>query len=267
MDRTTVIGATLGVFVVGLGLYMKGVNLSALFNPAALLIIFAGTAASVLIAFPASTIKTIPKLLRIIFKEVERKEKTEIIQQFIHWAHLSRKEGILVLEREIEKTDDPFLKSGLRLVVDGQTPDFIRDVLLEKIAAMEERHETGAEVFTQAGTYAPTLGVLGAVVGLIAALGNMEDMAVLGAAISAAFMATLFGIFSGYVLWHPFASKLRKKSAEEVLEKRLIIEGLLALTNGEAPRTIEEKLSSYLSTEELATLQQEEPENVYEKAS
>ena len=81
------------------------------------------------------------------------------------------------------------------------------------------------------------------------------------------FRSTLFGIFSGYVLWHPFASKLRKKSAEEVLEKRLIIEGLLALTNGEAPRTIEEKLSSYLSTEELATLQQEEPENVYEKAS
>lgn len=269
MDRTTAIGVTLGIFVVGLGLYMKGVHLSALLNPAALLIIFAGTAAAVLIAFPASTIKTIPKLLQIIFTNVERQKKATIIQQFVHWAHLSRKEGILVLEREIEKTDDPFLKSGLRLVIDGQPPDFIRDVLLEKVRAMEERHETGADIFTQAGTYAPTLGVLGAVVGLIAALGNMEDMAVLGAAISAAFMATLFGIFSGYVLWHPFASKLRKKSAEEVLEKRMMIEGLLALTNGESPRTIEEKLSSYLSTEELLALQreQEDSDNAYEKAS
>ncbi|HLS20083.1 MAG TPA: flagellar motor stator protein MotA [Bacillota bacterium] len=266
MDRTTVFGITLGVLVVGVGLYMKGVNLGALLNPAAILIIFAGTAAAVLIAFPASTIKTIPKLMTVIFKEVDRKNKAEIIQQFTHWAHLTRREGILILEQEIEKTEDPFLKSGLRLVVDGQPPDFIRDVMLEKVGAMEERHHTGAEIFTQAGTYAPTLGVLGAVVGLIAALGNMEDMAILGAAISAAFMATLFGIFSGYVLWHPFASKLRKKSSEEVQEKRMIIEGLLSLTSGESPRTLQEKLSSYLSTEELAHLQ-EEPESAYEEAS
>lgn len=266
MDRTTVIGITLGVLVVGVALYMKGVHLGALLNPAALLIIFVGTAASVLIAFPASTIKTIPKLMKVIFQETNRQSKVGIIEQFTVWSRLTRQEGILVLENEIEKTSDPFLKSGLRLVIDGQSPDFIRDVLLEKIGAMEERHDTGVAIFTQAGTYAPTLGVLGAVVGLIAALGNIEDMAVLGAAISAAFMATLFGIFTGYVLWHPFASKLRKKSTEEVQEKRMIIEGLLSLTNGESPQVLQDKLSSYLSTEELANLE-EEPEYVQEEAS
>src|SRR5690625_2874295 len=235
---------------------MKGVDLKALLNPAALIIIFAGTAAAILIAFPASTVKSIPRLVNIIFTKSKEKSKAEILQQFIRWARLTRQEGILILEQEIDETDDPFLKFGLRLVVDGQNPDYVRDVLLEKIKAMEDRHETGAEVFTQAGTYAPTLGVLGAVIGLIAALGNIEDMSILGTAISAAFMATLFGIFSGYVLWHPFANKLRKKSSEEILSKRMMIEGLVALTVGEPPKMLEEKLSSYLSPEELNSIKE-----------
>src|SRR5699024_1910028 len=112
----------------------------------------------------------------------------------------------------------------------------------------------GARVFSQAGTYAPTLGVLGAVVGLVAALGNMEDMDILGAAISAAFMATLLGIFTGYVLWHPFANKLREKSEREVLVKEVMIEGILAITNGEPPTLIKDKLQSYLSTKEIEKL-------------
>lgn len=103
---------------------------------------------------------------------------------------------------------------------------------------MEERHTSGAAIFTQAGTYAPTLGVLGAVVGLIAALADMNDIEKLGHAISAAFMATLLGIFTGYVLWHPFANKLKRKSALEVKQKRMMIEGILSVLEGEAPRVI-----------------------------
>src|SRR5690625_268877 len=126
--------------------------------------------------------------------------------------------------------------------VDGRNTEFIRDVLMEKIVAMEKRHEEGAQVFTQAGTYAPTLGVLGAVVGLIAALGNMDNMEVLGAAISAAFIATLFGIFTGYILWHPFANKLKEKSKQEVRVKRIMVEGVLSITTGESPNVIRDKL-------------------------
>lgn len=254
VDRSTVIGIIAGVLAVGVGMVMKGVGVEALFNPAALLIIFIGTAASVLIAFPMSTIKKIPDLFKILFQENQSYETKELIEMFTEWADLTRKEGILSLEQKVSEIEDPFLLSGVQFVIDGQTPEFIRDVMLEKIDAMESRHEEGAAVFSQAGTYAPTLGVLGAVIGLIAALGNMEDMEVLGAAIAAAFVATLLGIFSGYVLWHPFANKLKEKSKKEIQMKEIMIEGILSVTIGESSMVVRDKLGSYLSTKEFEVL-------------
>ena len=151
------------------------------------------------------------------------------------------------------------MKNGLGLAIDGQNADYIRDVLSEEVYAMEDRHAAGAQIFSQAGTYAPTLGVLGAVVGLIAALKDMNDINALGIAISAAFVATLLGIFTGYVLWHPFANKLKRKSSEEVRQKMMMVEGILSVLEGEAPRVIEQKLSSYLSMEERRKLAEEKP--------
>src|SRR5690606_18387284 len=127
----------------------------------------------------------------VIFKEKKQMNPTDLIQLISEWAQLARKEGLLALEAKTTEIDDTFLKNGLSLAVDGQSADYIRDVLNEEIDAMEERHSAGALIFTQAGTYAPTLGVLGAVVGLIAALGDMSDTDALGHAISAAFVATL----------------------------------------------------------------------------
>ncbi|WP_181347159.1 flagellar motor stator protein MotA [Thalassobacillus sp. CUG 92003] len=251
MDKTSVIGILLGIIAIGVGMVLKGVSAAAIINPAALLIIFLGTAASVCIAFPVSTIKKIPTLFKIIFKEEEQPDIKELIETFTEWADTTRREGLLELERKIHEVDDPFLRSGVQLVVDGQTPEFIRDVMLEKVDAMEQRHQKGASVFTQAGTYAPTLGVLGAVIGLIAALGNLQDMEKLGSAISAAFIATLLGIFSGYVLWHPFANKLKEKSKNEIQIKHIMIEGILSITNADSPMIMRDKLSSYLSPSEL----------------
>src|SRR5690606_23083583 len=114
-------------------------------------------------------------------------DKVQLIKMFSDWAQLARKEGLLALEAKTEEIEDEFLKNGLSLAVDGQSADYIRDVLTEEIEAMEERHLAGAQIFSQAGTYAPTLGVLGAVVGLIAALQDMSDIDALGLAISAAF--------------------------------------------------------------------------------
>lgn len=254
VDKTTVIGIILGFIAVGVGMVLKGVGIIALFNPAALLIIFVGTIAAVLIAFPLSVIKNIPDLFKVIFTEKQGNDIPVLIEMFSEWADLTRREGILSLEQKVSEIDDPFLLSGVQFVIDGQSPEFIRDVMIEKVEAMEVRHEEGAAVFAQAGTYAPTLGVLGAVVGLISALGNMEDMAVLGEAISAAFIATLFGIFTGYVLWHPFANKLKEKSKKEVLIKEVMIEGVLSVTVGESSIVIRDKLGSYLSSKQLATL-------------
>ncbi|SLL31886.1 Chemotaxis protein MotA [Mycobacteroides abscessus subsp. abscessus] len=250
MDKTSLIGIILAFIAVGVGMVFKGVSPAVLLNPAAILIILVGTVAAVVIAFPTSEIKRVPKLFGILFKEQRTQDTKELIRLFSEWAQLARKEGLLALEAKTDEIEDPFLKNGLSLSVDGQSAEYIRDVLTEEIEAMEERHRAGALIFTQAGTYAPTLGVLGAVIGLIAALGNMSDAEALGHAISAAFVATMMGIFTGYVLWHPFANKLKRKSHMEASQKYLMIEGVLSILEGEAPRVIEQKLASYLPVSE-----------------
>ena len=250
MDKTSIIGILLAIISVGSGMVMKGVDISVLINPAAILIILAGTAAAVFVAFPTYELIKLPKLIKIIFIEEKGITADELIYTFSQWAQIARKEGLLALEKISETVEDAFLRNGLNMAVEGQSAEYIRNILSDEIDAMEERHSVGSQIFTQAGTYAPTLGVLGAVVGLIAALGNMSDTVVLGNAISAAFVATLMGIFTGYLLWHPFANKLRRKSREEVRRKEMMIEGILSILEGEAPRTIEQKLSSYLPSAE-----------------
>ncbi|MEG9298320.1 flagellar motor stator protein MotA [Mangrovibacillus sp. Mu-81] len=261
MDKTSVIGVIMGLIAVGAGMFFKGVSPVALFNPAAILIILLGTAAAVTIAFPTHEIKKVPKLFGMLFKEQSVQDPKEIIQYFSEIADVARKEGLLALESKSQEVEDQFLKDGLSLAVDGQSADYIRDVLHEEIDAMEDRHSAGASIFSQAGTYAPTLGVLGAVIGLIAALGNMENTEEMGHAIAAAFIATLLGIFTGYVLWHPFANKLKRKSKREVQLKMMMVEGILSIIEGESPRVIEQKLASYLpASDRLLLLKGEENE-------
>ncbi|MBM7606442.1 chemotaxis protein MotA [Metabacillus crassostreae] len=250
MDKTSGIGMILAIIAVGVGMFMKGVSPVVLINPAALLIIILGTIAAVTIAFPTDEIKKVPKLFGIIFKEQKTASIQELIPLFSDWAQVARKEGLLALEAKLAEVDDPFLKNGLLMAVDGQNAEFIRDVMSEEIEAMEERHQGSATIFTQAGTYAPTLGVLGAVVGLVAALSDMSDTTALGVAISAAFVATMLGIFTGYVMWHPFANKLKRKSKHEAKVKQVMIEGVLSVLEGQAPKAIEQKLATYLPVSE-----------------
>jgi chemotaxis protein MotA len=256
MDSSSIFGIILALIALFVGMFLKGVTPDALINPAAFLIIIVGTAAAVIISFPMKDIKKVPKLFGLVFKEQKLASDIEIIKLFSKWADLARREGLLSLESQLDEIEDPFLKNGMSLAIDGQNADYIRDVLTEEVDAMEERHSTGAQIFSLAGTYAPTLGVLGAVVGLIAALKDLSDIDKLAYAISAAFIATLLGIFTGYVLWHPFANKLKRKSKEEARQKLMIIEGILSVLEGEAPRVIEQKLSSYLSMEERKSLQE-----------
>jgi chemotaxis protein MotA len=250
MDISSIVGLVLGFAALLLGLVFKHAGIAVLLNPAAIMIIIVGTIAAVTIAFPMKELKRVPKLFKILFTETKLASDIELIQMFSQWADLARREGLLALESKASEVEDPFLKNGLTLAIDGQNADYIRDVLSEEVEALEDRHASGAAIFTQAGTYAPTLGVLGAVIGLIAALKDMSDIEKLGGAISAAFVATLLGIFTGYVLWHPFANKLKRKSAVEVKQKRMMIEGILSVLEGEAPRVIEQKLSSYLTMSE-----------------
>jgi chemotaxis protein MotA len=258
MDKSTVIGLTLGFLALGVGMIMKGAQLTSLLNSAAILIIIGGTIASVMIAFPMSDLKKVPKLFKILFSEQKLIQKKELIQLFIVWVTITRREGLLALESKLDEIEDPFLRNGMRMIIDGNDQEFIHDVLMEDISATEERHKTGALLFSQAGTYSPTLGVLGAVVGLIAALSNLSQVEALGKLISAAFVATLLGIFTGYVLWHPMANKLKQLSKKEMEIRLMMVEGLLSIQSGISAIAIEQKLAVFLPPSERYAAENEE---------
>ncbi|MFX3624002.1 MAG: flagellar motor stator protein MotA [Ectobacillus sp.] len=256
MDFASIIGIILAIVAVVAGMFLKGANVAALMNPAAFMIIFLGTIAAVVIAFPGSHLKKVPKLLKILFT-TDKKQLSyqDLLDLFVRWAGESRKHGILSLEEQLKDVEDDFIKRGMKFVIDGISPEDLQDIMEAEIEAIEERHAKGAGIFTQAGTYAPTLGVLGAVIGLVAALGNLSDINKLGHAISGAFIATIFGIFSGYVLWHPFANKLKQKSAEEIEKKRLILQCLLMLQAGTYPFLVKNRILGALSETERKKLE------------
>ncbi|SHK62308.1 flagellar motor stator protein MotA [Desulforamulus aeronauticus] len=262
MEKSTLIGLVLGFSAVGVGMVLKGASLVALWNPAALMIIFVGTTAAVFNAFPMEELKRIPKLFKIIFQGPKITPKKEIVHTFVALATTARREGLLSLESQLESIEDPFIRNGMQLVIDGGDSEYVRSLLEEEIYATEERHRSGALIFSQAGTYAPTLGVLGAVIGLIAALGNLSDIEKLGHSIAAAFVATLLGIFSGYVLWHPIANKLKRISSREIEIKQMIMEGVLAIQAGNSPLAIEQMLLVYLPVSERRS--EREEKNVQE---
>ncbi|WP_226000705.1 flagellar motor stator protein MotA [Paenibacillus sp. BJ-4] len=259
MQISTIIGLVLGIVSLVVGMILKGAPVVNLVNnPAAYMIIFVGTAASIFMAFPMAEIKRVPKLFKVIFTEQKLLDRKELIGTFTEWASITRREGLLALESKVEEIDDPFMRGGMRMIIDGNDQEFVRDVLMEDINATEERHRSGALIFSQAGMYAPTLGVLGAVVGLIAALADLSDMEKLSHAIAAAFIATLLGIFTGYVLWHPMSNKLKRLSKKEVDLKLMMVEGLLSIQSGISTIAISQKLAIFLTPTERANMTQKD---------
>lgn len=259
MQISTIIGLVLGLVSLVVGMKLKGAPVVNLVNnPAAYMIIFVGTSASIFMAFPMEELKRVPKLFKIIFTQQKLLDRKELISTFTDWASITRREGLLALESKVEEIDDPFMRTGMRMIIDGNDQEFVRDVLMEDINATEDRHRAGALVFSQAGMYAPTLGVLGAVVGLIAALADLSNMEKLSHAIAAAFIATLLGIFTGYVLWHPMSNKLKRLSKKEVELKLMMVEGLLSIQSGISTIAISQKLAIFLTPTERASMAQKD---------
>ena len=254
MEKSTWIGFIGGIAAVGVGMALKGADPHALINPAAFLIIFAGTAAAIFNAFPMKDIKKFPKLLKIIFTGKKFTPKQQVLELFVSVAKSAKQEGVMAIEKRANEVEDPFIRSAMTMVADGFNADFIYNVIDAEIKQMEERHRSGAQIFAQCGMYAPTLGVLGAVIGLIAALGYLSDIDQLGHSIAAAFVATLLGIFTGYVCWHPFANKLKQINAEEVELKRMVLEGALALQEGASSIAIESRLQAFIPLSERKSL-------------
>lgn len=247
MEKASVIGLILGIVALLVGMFSKGISPLVLLNPAAILIIVLGTVAAVCIAFPSNELTKIPKLFKIIFTGPTGSNSVEeIIPLFVQWSELARKEGMLALEEQLDDIEDEFLRNGLMLALDGSSSEEIRDTLFEEIGAMEDRHTSGASIFTQAGAYSPTLGILGAVLGLMAALGNMDSMDDIAYGIKSAFVATVYGIFLGYVFWHPFANKLKRLSRQEALTRVIIIEGIVGIQEGNASKKVKQTLLTYV---------------------
>lgn len=261
MDLFLIIGVIVGALSVVVGMIVKGADVHVLLNPAAAIIIFIGTSAAVMNSFPKKDFLNIPKVAGVLFREKKNEDPAQIIKEIIEMAQMARKEGLLSLEQKRADMKNEYMKKGLGMVVDGIEQEYIRDVMTTEMESMEDRHRAGAQIFSTAGGAAPTLGVLGAVIGLIGALGNLEDTERLGHMIAAAFVATLYGIFTGYVVCHPFASRLKRKSQEELRIMNLILEGVLSIQAGENPKSIEMKLVSLLEPKDRKMFESETVEN------
>lgn len=246
MELTTIIGVLLGIISVVGAMIFKKIDFAVLLNPAAAFVIFVGTVATILNSYPGQNVKVIGSLFKILFTKQKGFSEAEIIELMYNLSRQARTEGLLALEAKAEEIEDPFIKKGIRLLVDGSGDDVIEDILETEISAMEKRHEVNASIFSSAGAYAPTLGVLGAVFGLIAAMSHIDNTEAMAEAIAAAFVATILGIFTGYVLWNPFAKKLKVKSQNEVMIKEIIVKGLLSIQKGDSPFLLKEKLLAIL---------------------
>lgn len=248
IDITTVFGLVLGLGGLYVGLILEGANVGNYVGVSAFTIIAGGTIGATLIATPLSTFMLVPKLLMIAFTE-KKHDIPLVIKKLVGFSERARREGILCLESELAGTDDEFLKSGLQLVIDGTDPGLVRDTLETKISFIAERHHMGANVFETAGGFAPTMGIIGTVLGLIQVLSNLSNPSELAASIALAFIATLYGIMSANLFFLPIAAKLKQKHEHEQLIKHIMMEGIMSLQSGDNPRIVEQKLKAFLSRE------------------
>ncbi|MCE5220930.1 MAG: flagellar motor stator protein MotA [Clostridium sp.] len=261
MDIFLIIGIISGFIVVVAAMIEKGASLSILISGEAIMVILGGTVIALLNAFPKNEFLKIPKIFGVLFSDKNKQDSSEVITQLVEMAQTTRKDGLLSLESTIQALENKFLKKGLEMVVDGLEPELIKEVLEIEIESMEERHRLGAAAFSSAGGTAPTLGVLGAVIGLIGALGNLNDIEKLGESICSAFVATVYGIFTGYLIWHPFANRLKRKSLEEVKDMNIMLEGILAIQAGNNPKSIERKLVGMLAPKERIKFEESNNDN------
>jgi chemotaxis protein MotA len=245
MDRLSVIGIVLAIAAITGGSVLKGAGLSGLWSPAAFVIVILGTIASILVQTPIHTFKRALAIFRWVFQPPPS-DRRATIAQLVEWSTTARKQGLLGLEQQVQNLQDPFLRKGLQMVVDGVEPESIRQMLEIEMHGQSSRDLAAAKVYEGMGIYAPTLGIIGAVLGLMAVMKNLADPSKLGHGIAAAFTATIYGIGTANLALLPIASKLKGLVNSQTEEREMIVEGLIAIAQGENPRNIEARLSGYL---------------------
>jgi chemotaxis protein MotA len=245
MDILSLIGIVLALCAVMIGAILKGAGLHALLSSAAFMIVVVGTFASTFIQTPMPVFKLAMSRIAWVFKPPQLAAEA-LIQKIIEWSNIARKQGLLGLEPMIKQEDDAFVQKGLQLVVDGSEPDAIRSIMEVEMSVREHADNRAAKVWESMGIYSPTLGIIGAVLGLMAVMQNLADPSKLGHGIAAAFTATVYGIGLANLFFLPFAGKLKGIIAEQTQVREMIIEGMISIAQGENPRAIESKLHGYL---------------------
>jgi len=245
MDILSVLGFILALVAILVGAVLKGAGIKALLSAAAFMIVFVGTFASILIQTPLPVFKLALNRVSWIFKPPAMGAEA-LIQKIIEWSNIARKQGLLGLEPMIQQEGDVFVQKGLQLVVDGSEPDVIRSIMEVEMGVREHADTRAAKVWEGMGIYAPTLGIIGAVLGLMAVMQNLADPSKLGHGIAAAFTATIYGIGLANLFFLPMAGKLKGIVAEQTQVREMIIEGMISIAQGENPRAIESKLHGYL---------------------
>lgn len=245
MDRLSLIGLLIGICAIIGGQVLEGGRISSLLQVTAFLIVIGGTMGAVLLQSSLDNFVEGLRMTRwILLPPTENPEA--LVKTMVTWSNTARRGGLLALETPLMSEKDPFIKRALQMLVDGAEPEAIRHTLELEIGAYEEKHRAGALIWGSAGGYAPTIGIIGAVMGLIHVMENLSDPSKLGAGIAVAFVATIYGVGSANLFFLPIANKLRHLISVEIKRREMIVEGLVAIAHGENPRIIESKLRGFL---------------------
>jgi chemotaxis protein MotA len=252
MKASSAIGLIIGLVGIGMGATMEGSSPMAVMNPSAMLIVLGGTFGAVMTGTSMGAIKNIPTMFKKSFS-AEPPDLNARVTELVSYAEQARRDGLLALDEQLASIEDPYTRKGLQLVVDGTDPDLVADVLEAENDAMRKRHAASTQPFDKAGGYAPTMGIIGTVFGLIHVLSNLSKPETLGPSISAAFIATLLGIASANIVYLPISARLKQLSQEELHFRGMTLEGILAIQAGDNPRVVAEKLMAYVPPGERPT--------------
>ena len=245
MDKISVFGLLLGLLAIIGGQVLEGGHVASLAQPTALLIVLGGTMGAVMLQSPyAIFVRGIRMVRWVWYPPVV--DYQLLINQITAWSHVSRREGLLALENVMNQLKDDFARKGLQLLVDGAEPERLREVLEVEINTFEEQMKLSARIWEAAGGYSPTIGIMGAVLGLIHVMENLTDPSKLGAGIAVAFVATIYGVGLANLVFLPMSNKLKAHINRLIVQREMVVDGLIGIANGDNPRIIESRLQGYL---------------------
>lgn len=247
MDIATFLGIVSAFGLLGVAIIAKG-DFSIFFDLSSLLIVLGGTFGATLINYP---MKDIIRVLRVVKNAFFHSDidYVNIIPHMVRYSKLSRRDGILSLDKVIDEIDDQFFYEGLRLVVDGTKPNVIKEILRNEIDFLAARHRVGISIFRAMGQYSPAFGMIGTLIGLIFMLRALDDVNQIASSMALALVTTFYGAILANILFLPIAGKLRERSTAEILKKEMMLAGILAIQAGEVPGMVEQRMVSFLPTE------------------